>query len=261
MSKSIPVRSACDPQYQWTLTDIFPAMQTGTAAMPRSEILLILCAVTTDISLTVQTRCCPILELGDHLSRQLDALANYAQRKSDEDTRNAVYQEMTTQFTNLAVAVNQADAFSTPELLAIPDDVLHDFYTTCPKLTHYRLQLDRIRRQRAHTLSPECEALLPQVSSVRLLMKFFLCSMMQTCSSLTHSTKAGSHMQLHMVLSFPFCNRPTAYCAKMLFNRFTMYISSFETPPLQFRVADAAAAILCKCTPLRIRSARCAERH
>ena len=27
MSKSIPVRSACDPQYQWTLTSIFPAAQ------------------------------------------------------------------------------------------------------------------------------------------------------------------------------------------------------------------------------------------
>ncbi len=67
---------------------------------------------------------------------------------------------MTTQFTNLAVAVNHADAFATPELLAIPDDVLDGFYQSCSALEHYRLQLDRIRRERAHTLSPEGEALL-----------------------------------------------------------------------------------------------------
>ena len=127
--------------------------------MPRSKTFLILRGYEGHLSDNADTLL-SYLELGDRLGRSLDALANYAQRKSDEDTRNAVYQEMTTQFTNLAVAVNQADAFSTPELLAIPDDVLHDFYAACPKLTHYRLQLDRLRRQRAHTLSPECEALL-----------------------------------------------------------------------------------------------------
>ena len=100
------------------------------------------------------------LQFSDELGGQLDALGNYAQRKSDEDTRNAVYQEMTAQFTNLAVATSQADAFSTPELLAIPEQTLTEFYNAAPELTHYRLLLDRVRRQKPHTLSPECEALL-----------------------------------------------------------------------------------------------------
>lgn len=160
MSKSIPVRSACDPQYQWTLADIFPSDADWHSCYAKvRDSIDSLRGYDGHLSDSADTLL-SYLELGDRLGRQLDALANYAQRKSDEDTRNAVYQEMTTQFTNLAVAVNQADAFSTPELLAIPDDVLHDFYAACPKLTHYRLQLDRIRRQRAHTLSPECEALL-----------------------------------------------------------------------------------------------------
>ncbi|MFR4978656.1 MAG: oligoendopeptidase F, partial [Butyricicoccus sp.] len=160
MSKSIPVRSACDPQYQWTLTDIFPSDADWHSCYAKvKDSLDSLRGYEGHLSDNADTLL-SYLELGDRLGRSLDALANYAQRKSDEDTRNAVYQEMTTQFTNLAVAVNQADAFSTPELLAIPDDVLHDFYAACPKLTHYRLQLDRLRRQRAHTLSPECEALL-----------------------------------------------------------------------------------------------------
>ena len=100
------------------------------------------------------------LRFGDTLSEKLDALGNYAQRKSDEDTRNVVYQEMTAKFTNLAVAVGQADAFSTTELLAIPDETLDSFYQAAPGLSHYRLVLDRVRRQKPHTLSRECEALL-----------------------------------------------------------------------------------------------------
>lgn len=160
MSKSIPVRSACDPQYQWTLTDIFPTDDAWRQCYAKvKDSLEILHGYKGHLSDSADTLL-SYLQLGDTLSQQLDALANYAQRKSDEDTRNAVYQEMTTQFTNLAVSVNQADSFSTPELLAISDDVLNGFYQSCPSLEHYRLQLDRIRRQRAHTLSPECEALL-----------------------------------------------------------------------------------------------------
>lgn len=235
MSKSIPVRSACDPQYQWTLTDIFPSDADWHSCYAKvKDSLDSLRGYEGHLSDNADTLL-SYLELGDRLGRSLDALANYAQRKSDEDTRNAVYQEMTTQFTNLAVAVNQADAFSTPELLAIPDDVLHDFYAACPKLTHYRLQLDRLRRQRAHTLSPNVRRCLPlPVSSVRLLMKFFLCSMMQTCSFRTLWTAASSPIRSHMGRLSPCCNPVTVPCAKTLLSPFTMSTSSFETPLLRF---------------------------
>lgn len=61
---------------------------------------------------------------------------------------------------NLAVETGEASAFETPELLAIPDDVLDGFYAAEPALEHYRLALTRVRRQKEHTLSHEGEALL-----------------------------------------------------------------------------------------------------
>ena len=160
MPKNIASRSDYDPQYQWALTDIFPSDEAWRECYAKAQASLdTLRSYEGQLSDSAQ-KLLSFLQFSDELGGQLDALGNYAQRKSDEDTRNAVYQEMTAQFTNLAVATSQADAFSTPELLAIPEQTLTEFYKAAPELTHYRLLLDRVRRQKPHTLSPECEALL-----------------------------------------------------------------------------------------------------
>lgn len=160
MPKTISTRSACDPQYQWALTDIFPSDEAWRQSYAKAQASLdTLRSYEGHLADSAQSLL-SFLQFSDTLSGQLDALGNYAQRKSDEDTRNAVYQEMTAQFTNLAVAASQADAFSTPELLAIPEQTLTEFYKNAPDLAHYRLLLDRVRRQKPHTLSHECEALL-----------------------------------------------------------------------------------------------------
>lgn len=160
MPKTVPARAEVDPQFQWALTDIFPSDEAWSSCYAEAQAMLDkLRGFEGHLSDSADTLL-EYLRFGDTLSEKLDALGNYAQRKSDEDTRNAVYQEMTAKFTNLAVAVGQADAFSTPELLAIPDETLDSFYQAAPGLSHYRLLLDRVRRQKPHTLSRECEALL-----------------------------------------------------------------------------------------------------
>ena len=85
---------------------------------------------------------------------------HYAQRKSDEDTRVAAYQEMVSQMTRLAVELQSAAAFETPELLAIDDETLDRFYQQAPALENYRLCIDRVRRRKEHVLSDKEEALL-----------------------------------------------------------------------------------------------------
>lgn len=160
MPKTVLARAEVDPQFQWALTDIFPSDEAWSSCYTEAQSMLDkLRGFEGHLSDSADTLL-EYLHFGDTLSEKLDALGNYAQRKSDEDTRNAVYQEMTAKFTNLAVAVGQADAFSTPELLAIPDETLNSFYQAAPGLSHYRLVLDRVRRQKPHTLSRECEALL-----------------------------------------------------------------------------------------------------
>lgn len=160
MSQTIPARADVDVRFTWNLADIFPTDDAWRAEFARVRGQLdTLRSYQGKLSEHAQTLLA-FLQLGDALSLALDKLGNYARRKSDEDTRNAVYQEMSAQFMNLAVETGEASAFETPEILAIPDETLDGFYAAEPALEHYRLALTRVRRQKEHTLSHEGEALL-----------------------------------------------------------------------------------------------------
>ena len=100
------------------------------------------------------------LRLYDEAGEILENLANYAQRRSDEDTRVATYQALTAQFMSLYVSAQTATAFETPEILSIPDDTLEQFYADQPELELYRRRLYNILRSRAHVLSDAEERLL-----------------------------------------------------------------------------------------------------
>ena len=87
-------------------------------------------------------------------------LANYCMRRSDEDTRKGQYQAMTGKFISVAVALDAATSFETPEIMAISDDTLDGFYAACPELERYRRYLTDLRRRKEHILSPAEEKLL-----------------------------------------------------------------------------------------------------
>ena len=94
------------------------------------------------------------------LSEEAERLYTYAMLRCDEDTRNSTYQGFRGRMMGWLVRFQQSAAFETPELVAIPDETLARFYEETPELTLYRRYLDRVRRRRAHTLSPAEEALL-----------------------------------------------------------------------------------------------------
>ncbi len=87
-------------------------------------------------------------------------LGNYCMRKSDEDTRNAHYQAMVGKFSSAMVALSASLSFETPEIMAISDHTMEDFYKTCASLERYRRYLTDLRRYREHILSPAEEKLL-----------------------------------------------------------------------------------------------------
>ncbi len=87
-------------------------------------------------------------------------LAAYCMRKSDEDTRNAHYQGLVGKFMSIAVGLNTALSFETPEITAISDETLNGFYSQCAKLERYHRYLTDLRRMKDHILSPAEERLL-----------------------------------------------------------------------------------------------------
>ena len=100
------------------------------------------------------------LEKMEQVNAKAELLGNYCMRKADEDTRNAAYQAMTGKFMSVVVALGAACSFDTPEIMAIPDEVLEGFYAACPGLERYRRYLTNLRRRKAHTLSAAEEKLL-----------------------------------------------------------------------------------------------------
>ena len=106
------------------------------------------------------------LELCQEADTLLNNLANYAYRKGDQDTRVAQYQAMEGKISSLAVEINGAIAFETPELLAIDPAKLEGFFQEEPGLELYRRYLTIIQEKRAHVLSDAEEKLLAAASDL-----------------------------------------------------------------------------------------------
>lgn len=160
MEKKIPVRSEADPKYTWALEDVYANNDLWKADLEKARALPEqLAAYKGHLGDSAQ-KLLEFLQLGDSISVLFDALYGYAQRRSDEDTANSLYQGMTSQAMSAMVAVDAASSFETPELLAIPDETLEQFYKDEPALETYRLCLTRIRNKRAHILSDAEEKLL-----------------------------------------------------------------------------------------------------
>lgn len=156
----IPKRSEQKPEYTWAIEDIYADDSLWRAdleklkAMPERLI-----AFKGKLSESGNTLL-EFLTLSDEISVLCDSLGNYAQRKSDEDTANSVYQAMTGQLTNVFVKINSVLSFATPELVSVSDVRMEELYTEAPGIELYRTHLDRIRKQRDHILSDAEEKIL-----------------------------------------------------------------------------------------------------
>ena len=100
------------------------------------------------------------MKLSDEISVRISMLHGYANCKGDEDTGNSKYQDFRSKATAALVSVMSAMAFSTPEIMEIPDETMDKFYKDEPELETYRRSIYQIRRKKEHILSKEGETLL-----------------------------------------------------------------------------------------------------
>ena len=104
--------------------------------------------------------------MSDQISLLCDSLINYAQRKSDEDTTVAKYQNMTGQITNVMMYINSAGSFETPEIIAIEQTRLEEMFRQKPELELYRRELELIRSKKDHVLSEAEEKIIALTSEM-----------------------------------------------------------------------------------------------
>ena len=159
-------REEIDSKYKWDLSSMFPSDEAFEAGL---EELKAYCPKLLAFKGKISTSAQALLEylqLEDQMNLLLYKIINYAERKSDEDTRVAKYQAYVANATSAYTQVGEATSWFAAELLAIPAESVEKFYAEVPALEFYRRKLNKILNQREHTLSAEEEALLARAEEL-----------------------------------------------------------------------------------------------
>lgn len=153
-------REEIEEKYQWDLSSIFENDEAFLSCLSEAqsypEQYL---SFKGSVSQSAENLLA-FLQFDDKVDIQIGKLVNYANRKSDEDTRSSKYQDYSSQVISLYVAISSATSWFSPEVLSIDETTMESFYKECPELELYRRALEVIFRQREHLLSPAEEALL-----------------------------------------------------------------------------------------------------
>lgn len=160
MPDRIPPRSEVAAENKWSINDIYASDELWEENFKKAQGYADRIAAYNGELQGSSEKLLEYLKMDDELTVLFDSLINYSQRKGDEDTRVAKYQEMNSRLEMLYVGIASAAAFVTPELLSISDEDMARFYEECPELELYRRSLERIRRRREHFLSEKEEKII-----------------------------------------------------------------------------------------------------
>ena len=158
--KKIPKRSEVEKKYTWATEDIFASDELWEKALEEAKQAISLADNFKGKLGESADTLYAYLKAQDEFSRKTNLLANYAMRKSDEDTSNSFYNAMKGKLMSYVVALESAFSFATPEIIAIDDNKLEGFMNEKPELKEYKRLLERMRRRKAHTLSDAEERIL-----------------------------------------------------------------------------------------------------
>ena len=153
-------RSDVPEEFTWRLEDMYP---TDKAWAEENEALRALVPEVAAFSGRLGESADTLLSffrLSDDIAKRLSTLYGYASCRADQDQGNGFYQDMRGKAMNTYVAVSSASSFSTPEIMAIPDERLDAFRAERPELSEYERSIYQIRRKKEHILTPAEERLL-----------------------------------------------------------------------------------------------------
>lgn len=102
------------------------------------------------------------LKFDDGCSERIERLFVYARQKSDEDTTNQVYQEMSGRAQLLANTAAELSSFIIPEIIAVDEALISQYLESGCGIAHYKKLIERILDKKKHTLPVEMEELLAQ---------------------------------------------------------------------------------------------------
>lgn len=152
-------RADIEEKYKWDLSDMFANDDEFRAELARLQDLPEQYAARKG-TLGSAEALLSYMRFDDEADIALSRLYSYAARRSDEDTRNATYQDLQAQVESLFVRVMSSCSWVTNELLALGQEKVAAFTAQEPALELYALEFSRVFKRAEHVLSPAEEALL-----------------------------------------------------------------------------------------------------
>lgn len=156
--EALKERSELDPQYQWDLTPMYSddaAWEAEFATLDEQVEAMTAFAGTLKDAVTIGAYLDAVTELG----RKLSNLYCYASLRRSEDTRAQAGQRMYARITGKYVQAMAAISFAEPEILSLPEDSLRAVVED-PQLQDHRFTMEKLLRQKPHTLTAPEEKLL-----------------------------------------------------------------------------------------------------
>ena len=125
--KKIPKRSEVDKQYTWATEDLFATDELWEGALEDAKKYIPMAEAYKGRLGEGADTLYGFLKARDEANLKIGRLANYAMRKSDEDTANSLYNAMKGKLMSFLVAYESAYSFVVPEIIAIDDAKLEAF--------------------------------------------------------------------------------------------------------------------------------------
>ncbi len=160
--KRIPARDEIEDQYKWALEDLFSSDEEWEAESSAVDAKIAEFAKYPGTLGASAGNLLSYLKLQDEVECRYERLVVYANEKMHQDMSVSKYQGYSAKIQTVGVKLACAQAFAEPEILSILEERLDSFYREEQGLEHYRILIDRILRQKEHTLSDQEEALLAQ---------------------------------------------------------------------------------------------------
>lgn len=166
MAKELPKRSEVKQEDTWKVEDMYAGVDEWKADLEKIKKLTDELASYKGRMGDSAKNLYEAMQLDDEISRIGGVAYSYASRCSDVDTTNTENQALVMQISSLVVSIGEKSAFMTPEILAIPEETLEQFFKEEPKLSVYCNALNNILRRKDHMLSAEMEQLLASAGDV-----------------------------------------------------------------------------------------------
>lgn len=164
--KSLPKREDVPEELTWDLTSLFASDDEWEKAFREAEEEI---SYVAKLAGSLSQGADAFLQATESvlsMSRKVGNVYVYSHLKNDQDTGNSHYQALNDRASQLATKASTAVAWFEPEVLALGEETLRQYFDENDQLTIYRHYIDHITTNRDHVLSADKEALLARAGDV-----------------------------------------------------------------------------------------------